>query len=156
MIKDIGKFKDWLKQHGAEILPTSNEYESLRFKGSEVGVFYKSGKYSGEYALHAYNSFRRGKSWDGRPIKTGRKKIYVKEKKQLIKRDGTACFYCGNLLEDDITLEHLIPLTSGGKNILSNMVLAHEECNQKMGHKGINEKVNYAIKIRVEKISSKP
>lgn len=153
-VKKIEKFKLWLKERGAHILPVSNEYESLRFKGSKVGVFYKSGKHSGEYALNAYKCFSKGMAWDGRPVKTARKTKYTKEKKQLIKRDGTNCFYCGNPLEEDITLEHLIPLTSGGNNELYNMVLAHEKCNQKMGCSGINDKVNFAIKTRVEKIIS--
>lgn len=149
------KFITWLKQNGAEILPTTSEYEKIRFKGSEVGVIYKSGKYSGEYAKKAYWCYLNNIKWDGRPVNTGRKKNYVKEKQQLIKRDGKACFYCGNLLGEDITLEHLIPLTAGGLNLLSNMVLAHEQCNQKMSHKGIQEKVCYAIKTRVEKIINK-
>lgn len=33
---------------------------------------------------------------------------------------------------DDITVEHLIALSCGGKNDLSNMVLAHQKCNQEV------------------------
>lgn len=143
-------FKEWLQQNGAEVLPCTNEYEEIRFKGSEVGVKYKSGKYSNAYAQKAYNCYLSGSKWDGRPIKTGRKNTYVKEKKQILKRDGSACFYCGALMGNDITLEHLIPLTAGGQNNLSNMVLAHEDCNKKMGYKPIVDKVNYALKTRVE------
>lgn len=143
------KFSLWLQQNGAEILPVSNQYEQIRFKGSEIGVKYKSGKYSNDYAKNAFYCYSNGKKWDGRPINVGRKNTYLKEKKEIIKRDGTACFYCGRLLEDDITLEHLIPLTAGGLNNLSNMVLAHENCNSKMNHKPLVEKVNYALKTRV-------
>ena len=144
------KFCLWLQQNGAEILPVSNQYEEIRFKGSEIGVKYKSGKYSNDYAKNAFYCYSNGKKWDGRPINVGRKNTYVKEKKEIIKRDGTTCFYCGRLLKDDITLEHLIPLTAGGLNNLSNMVLAHENCNSKMNHKPLVEKVNYALKTRVE------
>lgn len=144
------KFSLWLQQNGAEILPVSNEYEEIRFKGSEIGVKYKSGKYSNEYAKNAFDCYKNGKKWNGRPINVGRKNTYVKEKKEIIKRDGTACFYCGRLLEDDITLEHLIPLTAGGLNNLSNMVLAHENCNSKMNHKPLVEKVNHALKTRFD------
>ena len=142
------KFKNWLQQNGAEILPNTNEYEEIRFKGIEVGVKYKSGKFSNTYAENAWISFTKNKKWDGKPIKTGRLNTYKKEKIALQKRDGSCCFYCGLELNNDITLEHLIPLTSGGKNILSNMVLAHEECNGKMGFKPLNEKVEYAISKR--------
>lgn len=150
----ILKFKNWLQQQGCEILPNTNEHEAIRFKGSEFGVKYKSGRFSGEYAKKAYICFQSGSKWDGGPISTGRKNTYIKEKKALIKRDGTACFYCGLLMGDDITLEHLIPLTAGGKNNLSNMVLAHDACNNKMGFKPLVDKINYALKTRVELLTS--
>lgn len=149
------KFEIWLQQNGAEILPCTNEYEEIRFKGSEVGVKYKSGKFSGNYAAHADYCFKNNKKWDGRPFNVGRKSSYKKEKLAIINRDGIACFYCGELLGDDITLEHLIALTSGGLNQLSNMVLAHHKCNQKMSHKSLVEKVNYALKTRIELITKK-
>lgn len=146
------KFKSWLQQHGAEILPPTNEYEDTRFKGKEVGVRYKSGKFSNKYAEEAYNCYKQGKKWDGRPFKTGRKKSYIKEKIAIQKRDGCNCFYCGEeMTEDDLTLEHLIPLTAGGLNELSNMVLAHEECNKLMGNKPLVEKVKYAISAQGNK-----
>ena len=155
MAFDLEKFKKWLQQNGAEILPATNQYEIIRFKGKETGVIYSSGKTSNSYANQAVICFLNGKKWDGFPISTGRKTTYNKFKIPLIKRDGTACFYCGELLENDITVEHLIPLTSGGKNILSNMVLAHRECNNKQGHRSLVEKVCSAIKYRVEKIIKK-
>jgi hypothetical protein len=144
------KFAIWLQQNGAEILPCSNEYEEIRFKGSEIGVKYKSGKFSNLYASHADYCYKNNKKWNGRPVNVGRKSSYKKEKISIIKRDGLACFYCGELLGDDITLEHLISLTSGGLNQLSNMVLAHHKCNQKMNHKPLVDKVNYALKMRVK------
>ena len=143
--KNVDKFESWIKQQGGEILPVTNEYELIRFKGSEVGVIYKSGKTSNTYTINTISSFLRGKKWMGKPIKTGRKTTYKKEKIQLLKRDGDRCFYCNKRLLDDITVEHLIPLSSGGKNSLSNMVLAHEKCNNKVSNKTIVEKVKLAI-----------
>jgi len=148
------KFKLWLQQNGAEILPCTNEFELIRFEGSETGVKYKSGKYSNPYAQNAFICFTTGKKWDGRPLNVGRKANYKKEKEALVKRDGCHCFYCGKPLLDDITLEHLISLTSGGLNNLSNMVLAHEDCNNFMGHKPLNEKVNYALRMRMENLKN--
>lgn len=146
------KFKNWLKQNGAEILPCTNEYEEVRFKGSEVGVMYKSGKFSNKYAEKAYNCFILKNKWDGRPLNIGRSNSYKKQKRELLIRDGKCCFYCGKPLLDDITLEHLIPLTAGGLNLLSNMVLAHEYCNSIMGFEALSDKVNYALKMRMEKL----
>lgn len=50
---------------------------------------------------------------------------------------------------DDITVEHLIALSCGGKNDLSNMVLAHQKCNQEVRNLPISEKVKVAIKNRI-------
>lgn len=145
---NINNFKDWLILQGAEILPKTNEYELLRFKGKEVGVIYTSGKTSNKYTLNAVTCFLRKKKWDGKPVNVGRKPGYTKEKIKLLERDGSDCFYCGKPLEDDITLEHLQALVSGGKNILSNMVLTHEKCNHEAGILTIVEKVKLAINKR--------
>lgn len=147
------KFETWLQQNGAEILPNTNQFEWIRFKGSETGVIYTSGKYSNEYAKNAFECYKKGRIWDGRPINHGRNNSYKSEKISILKRDGNACFYCGNLLEDDITLEHLISLVSGGPNTLANMVLAHEKCNNKMENKPLHKKVDYAIKSRIDLIN---
>lgn len=144
----IENFKKWLAEHGAEVLPPVNSYEAVRFKGKEVGILYTSGKFSNDYAKKAYLCFKHNKSWDGRPYSTGRKKTYLKEKVQIQQRDGCNCFYCGKPLGEDITLEHLIPLTAGGLNILSNMVLAHDLCNKAVGSRSLIEKVNFAIQNR--------
>lgn len=149
---DIEKFKKWLTDRGAEILPETNEYELLRFKGREVGVIYTSGKVNNDYTKHAISCFKQNRKWSGKPINVGRKNTYRKEKEALIKRDGRDCFYCDTPMEDDITLEHLIALSSGGKNTLANMVLCHEACNIEVNNKPVNEKVKIAINKRLSKL----
>ena len=146
---NIEKFSKWLVSHGAEILPNTNEYESIRFKGKEVGVLYTSGKVGNGYTAKAIMAYKHNMAWiDGRPLRTGRKDSYKKEKIKLLKRDGDKCFYCGERLMEDITLEHIIPLVSGGKNTIGNMVLAHEKCNQEAGNLSVYQKVELAIKKR--------
>lgn len=145
---NIPKFKEWLVARGCEILPTTNDYEALRFKGSQIGVVYTSGRVNSPYTGRAITCFQTGKGWDGAPTRTGRYPGYKKQKIELLKRDGTRCFYCGKELGDDITVEHLIALSCGGKNELSNMVLAHQHCNQAVGNMPIVEKVKFAIKKR--------
>lgn len=146
--KSIPKIIAWLQAQGAEILPNTSSHEALRFKGSEVGVIYKSGKTSGTYAIHMLVAFSNGTKWDGAPVSTGRESSYKKYKALLLKRDGTKCCFCDTELGEDITLEHWIPLTAGGLNILSNMALAHGSCNQSQGFKPLNEKIAFAIKMR--------
>lgn len=148
---DIHKFEKYLLNNGMEILPITNEYENIRFKGIEVGVLYKSGKTSGYYADLILNSFKKRVPVPvkyGKKPSTGRKPGYKKEKLALLKRDGNNCFYCGKRLMDDITLEHIIPLVAGGKNMLGNMVLAHEQCNQEAGNLPVYKKMELAIKKR--------
>ena len=145
---NIDKFNQWLSERGCEILPPSNQYEKLRFKGREIGIIYTTGRTNGDFANKAIYAFNNKKKWEGSPIKTGRYPNYKKEKKALLGRDGTRCFYCGKEMGDDITIEHLIALSAGGKNSLSNMVLAHKECNEKVGNIPISKKVDIAIKNR--------
>lgn len=145
----IQHFEKWLRQQGAEILPITNEHELLRFKGSETGVIYSSGKFNSSYVDKAIQAYKSGNRWRGKPISVGRKSSYKKQKKHIITRDGTKCFVCGKPLELDITLEHLIPLSSGGKNELSNMVLVHSDCNQLLSNKTIKEKVDIVLSKRI-------
>jgi hypothetical protein len=149
-IKDIQYFSKWLQDRGCEILPTTNEYEVLRFRGKETGVFYTSGKTSNKYANNAYIAFKSNKKWDGGPVSVGRCSSYKKEKQILLVRDGFDCFLCGKPLGEDITIEHLIALSSGGKNVLANMVLMHQKCNSEVGNKPISEKVKMAILKRIQ------
>jgi 5-methylcytosine-specific restriction protein A len=45
-----------------------------------------------------------------------------------------SCHYCKlYFLTQDLTVEHLIPLSFGGTNDLANLVLACETCNQNKG-----------------------
>lgn len=149
-IKDIESLKKWLQDRGCEILPNTNEFEVLRFKGKETGVFYSSGKTSNQYANKAYIAFKTNSYWNGGPVNIGRKSDYKKEKINLLERDGDCCFYCGKPLGDDITIEHLIALSSGGRNVLANMVLAHQKCNNEVGNKPISEKIKIAINNRIQ------
>ncbi len=145
---NLEKFTKWLKQGGVEILPNTNEYELVRFKGKQVGVIYKSGKYNTDYTGNALFCYKSGNSWNGAPISTKRKN-YIKKKEQLLERDGDKCFYCNLELVEDITAEHLIELTQGGKNNLANMVLSHEKCNSDVQGFSVVEKVNLVIQNRM-------
>jgi hypothetical protein len=147
---DLERFKKWITDRGAEIIPCTNDYELLRFKAREVGVLYKSGKVSNQYTAHTIDCFNKNKAWCGKPENVGRKKNYQKEKDFIKKRDGTDCFYCGWPLGIDITIEHLNPLSASGKNTIGNMVLCHEKCNQEVGNLTIAEKVNIAVNKRIK------
>lgn len=52
-------------------------------------------------------------------------------------RDGLACCYCGDSLEDGakLTLDHLRPYSSGGSNAPTNLVTCCHRCNSSRGNR---------------------
>lgn len=147
---DIEKFRKWLEQGGCDILPPTNEFEALKFRGRIIGIVYKSGKTSNKYTARAIKFFKENKKWDGFPPNVGRHKNYKKEKIQILDRDGNLCFFCNEKLGDDITLEHLLALSRGGRNDLANMVLMHEKCNNELSNLPLIDKIK-KIKNQYEK-----
>lgn len=69
----------------------------------------------------------RGRLRNLAPLITGRLRRVVVS--QLRERDGDDCFYCLDPLAADCTLEHLHRWADGGTNDLSNLALAHRDCN---------------------------
>lgn len=54
--------------------------------------------------------------------------------RELFRRDHQLCLYCGrDFRESELTRDHVIPLSQGGKNHWSNVVTACKRCN---AHKG--------------------
>lgn len=53
----------------------------------------------------------------------------------LIKRDGGICAICKEQFESksDITLDHKTPRSEGGSDEITNLQLAHEQCNLDKG-----------------------
>ena len=149
--KQIDHFKEWLTARGCEILVPTNSYEVLRFKGKTVGVIYKDirdriSSYFGE-AKEAWDCYINNKTYRGAE-KIKRIKLPIRIM-TLLKRDGRNCFYCDKEMQDEeITLEHLLSITHGGKNHISNLALAHRECNKLGSHKSIVEKVKLRDQLR--------
>lgn len=52
-------------------------------------------------------------------------------------RDGFACVYCGET--DDLTFDHLLPRSKGGKTSWTNIVTACGPCNLRKGRKSPGE-----------------
>jgi len=82
-------------------------------------------------------------------IKAPRKRIYL-SRKNVIKRDGHKCMYCGRT-DGAMTVDHIIPKRLGGKDTWENLVCACMKCNNRKGDNLI-DKVN----MRLLKKPSKP
>ena len=55
----------------------------------------------------------------------------VLSRHNIFKRDGNKCQYCGK--SSDLTLDHVIPRSKGGKSSWTNLVTACRKCNAKKG-----------------------
>ncbi len=61
------------------------------------------------------------------------KNRYVPEfsKSNLVIRDDYKCQYCGNSFESkDLTMDHVIPKSKGGKKTFTNIVMSCRKCNE--------------------------
>jgi len=81
-------------------------------------------------AARGLGSKYQGSKWITRERRLG---IYL--------RDGLACAYCGQGLEDGIllTLDHLVPHIAGGSNDSANLVTACRTCNSARAERPIEE-----------------
>lgn len=149
------KLNEYIMSVGGEILSPTNQYEIARFviKG-ETGVIYQGKKgisFSNRLAEQVYHNFESNKN-----IYLGEKKkrtSYSKMKEVLLSRYGRKCFYTGEeMTDEEITVEHLIPLSKGGKNTIDNMVLCRKDINTKLGNISLYDKIRCrdALRRRLE------
>ena len=59
------------------------------------------------------------------PLKLNRKRLY--------RRDGNQCVYCSS--KKNLTIDHVIPKSRGGKNTWANLVTCCNPCNIKKGNR---------------------
>lgn len=63
-------------------------------------------------------------------------KITNSEKSYIYRRDNGRCFYCNrNLKYRQATLDHYLPKSQGGNEVIYNLVLCCEKCNRLKGNK---------------------
>lgn len=58
-------------------------------------------------------------------------------KRNIMIRDNFRCVYCGS--NSDLTLDHVLPASRGGKTTFDNCVTACRSCNNKKGNRTPNE-----------------
>lgn len=73
-----------------------------------------------------------------RYVKTDHHKVPL-SKSNIFRRDGHTCVYCGHNKRQDLTIDHVIPKSKGGKNTWNNLVTACFKCNNKKGSLDLEE-----------------
>lgn len=70
----------------------------------------------------------------------GSKWIRREKRLAIYIRDGFACAYCGNSVEDGacLTLDHITPYCNGRNNHETNLITACRKCNSARGNRHIN------------------
>ena len=162
---DLDDFSIWLIDNGAEVLSTTSEWEVLRVR-TNTGV-------------HVVHQNRKGEQRWPQPlldlVKAFNKKICVplaatrRKRKSgklsqqygaLVARDGTECFYCSGVLAPPeqlvppdyaVTTEHLVSVSHGGPDHLSNKFLVHRRCNEIAGNLSAPEKIRLREEMRKER-----
>lgn len=75
-------------------------------------------------------------------------------------RDGFSCAYCGCDLKGaapaDITLDHLLPRSTGGDNEATNLVTACRSCNSARGAKPWVDYATGGARDRIEQLRNSP
>jgi len=66
-------------------------------------------------------------------------------KKNVLIRDNYTCAYCGS--KENLTVDHVIPSSKGGKTTWDNCVTSCEPCNYKKGNK-LLEETKMVLKFR--------
>ena len=148
MAKKFKCFDNYLEQIGADKVDVKSCWEMARFKANdEVCVIYEGKKgfnFSNDLAKKVFEAFQQGRLINIQSEK--RKSLGQKFKIKIYERDGDKCFYSGKQMTmEEATIEHLIPLSKGGKNNLDNLVLCLGEENRKMANMPLVEKINYKI-----------
>jgi 5-methylcytosine-specific restriction endonuclease McrA len=60
-------------------------------------------------------------------------------KKNILKRDGFTCQYCGRNGGERMTIDHIVPKSLGGRTVWENVVSACRACNLRKGNKSPHE-----------------
>jgi hypothetical protein len=74
-------------------------------------------------------------------------------RENIFKRDGFSCVYCGS--DNNLTLDHVIPKSRGGKNSWENLVTCCSKCNGKKDDRTPKEAgMNMRVKPHVPSMDS--
>jgi hypothetical protein len=142
--EEMPKFIRWLDNQGAQVVPTTNPYELLRFKTvNGVSVLYRNKfdvqTFTGECEV-AYRHFRDKKRW---ATHDRHRKQMTSLKTKLANRDGLKCFWCDTPHKsvETLTVEHILNRMHGGSDNSRNLSLACKDCNDELSNLPVVSKI---------------
>lgn len=155
--KEISRkgFEAWLRAQGANVIAVTNQYEFARFRArGALHIVYRriNGAFSAEeFGMECLSAFQRGGNI-AMGFTTPRRNLGHAIRATLIERDGDACFFCGEVMDQaDTTIEHLVAKARGGPDHTDNMVLAHEKCNQAIGAMPLIDKIRVHVQMQIRR-----
>lgn len=76
------------------------------------------------------------------------RKIVTQElRNKVIERDKSICQICGkNCSESEIEIDHIKPISKGGKSVIQNLQVLCKKCNRRKSNKWIENDNNFSIK----------
>lgn len=111
---------------------STHDFESWRELTEVMSQVQKISTPSFEIAVPEVIMLTQFNRFPPRQLKFSRRNIYL--------RDDHTCQYCGKVpKKEDITIDHVIPRSKGGKTTWENVVLACIRCNMKKGNKLVPE-----------------
>lgn len=153
----LGRFKDYLKRNNKRILSLENKLfnelklsPNIDFKmfveiiltdlsGNPIKKLENSYEISQIYELEKRVNnknncfFNDSAIWDS-IVKIERSKVTNKLRFQIFERDGYRCVCCKKET-DDLEIDHIVPISKGGKSVYSNLQTLCHECNVKKGNR---------------------
>lgn len=90
--------------------------------------------YADWYKRNPESRVRRRHAYRARKYANG---VFSISKKEIIKLRNGSCFYCGSA--SNIQIDHVIPVSRGGRHSIGNLVSACRQCNQRKNQKFIME-----------------
>lgn len=86
-----------------------------------------------ERIVFSHDLLENNRSQFNRKIREAQVHEYIRHREYVYSRDGYQCIYCG--ARENLSLDHIIPLTRGGGNEPGNLATACGSCNSSKGNK---------------------
>ena len=161
---DVPRFLAFVAANGGEVGVPTNRYEVVRYRAhwrgtnkASVHIVYAKENglltFTGGSMGH-YRAFLAGAPMEELPTEEKRNKPKNgsarrhNRRARLLDRDGNGCWFCGEPMDDDCTIEHLVPKSKGGRDALANYALAHRQCNADAADMPLVEKIAMRERLR--------